>query len=76
MDILQLKDLPKNINASLLNVLSKRGFLTDENIDVVIRIAYNYYNYIYTVAEVVIITVICILKILKASERTNQSVRA
>lgn len=32
IDLEQLRKLPKNLLASLLKILSKRGYLTDENI--------------------------------------------
>lgn len=35
-----LSDLPKNLIASLLNIFSKRGYLTDTNIEIVSKQIY------------------------------------
>jgi len=35
MDLKKLAELPRNLNATLLKVISKRGYITDENIHIV-----------------------------------------
>lgn len=38
LNVDELKCLPKNLNYSILNIFSKRGYLNDQNIHVVLDI--------------------------------------